>query len=61
MSTAPCATLLTLEEYMAACLDDTQRATRASLETPACPPSGQGSDRETIPAPYTPSAASVAS
>jgi len=45
-------TLLSLEQYMSAILDDTQRATRAALATPSMPPSGRGSDHDTIPAPY---------
>lgn len=43
-------TLLTLEEYVRAVLDDTQRTTRDALPTPSCPPSGRGSEHETIPA-----------
>lgn len=37
-----------LASYLEEHLCETQRATRALLETPACPPSGAGSDRATI-------------
>jgi len=43
--------MLTLAEYVSACLDATQRETRATLETPACPPSGHGDERATVRAP----------
>jgi hypothetical protein len=59
MSTLPQASLLTLAEYVSTVLDETQRATRETLETPACPPSGQGNDRETVR--YTPSSDSLTS
>lgn len=52
MSTLPQATLLSLSEYVAACLDATQQATRESLVLAPLPPSGQGSEHDTIPAPY---------
>jgi hypothetical protein len=52
VSTLPQGTLLTLAEYIQACLDETQRETRATLETPHCPPSGTGSEHDTVPAPY---------
>ncbi len=37
-----------LAELVSACLDGAQLATRASLEVDPCPPSGRGSDRETV-------------
>lgn len=47
-STMPPISMVSLAEYMSACLDSTQQATRATLATPPCPPSGQGSEHETI-------------
>jgi len=38
-----------LAQYMAEHMCPIQQATRATLDTPACPPSGVGSDRETLP------------
>lgn len=48
-TTIPQASLLSLEEYMAACLDAAQRETRDAVEIPALPPSGSGSEHDTIP------------
>lgn len=50
-STQPTTSLLSLHEYIAHCLDVTQRETRSTLATPACPPSGLGSTHETVRAP----------
>lgn len=46
--TLPPGAEMTLAEYMAHILDETQQATRASLQTSALPPSGRGSDHETV-------------
>lgn len=40
--------LTSLAMYMAEHLCPTQRATRATLDTPSCPPSGVGSSHETV-------------
>lgn len=40
--------MISLHDYMAHCLDATQRETRANLQVQGLPPSGRGSDRATI-------------
>ncbi len=41
-------TLISLEQYIEAVLSAEQQATRASLVLDPCPPSGHGSDTETV-------------